>query len=105
MSLQDNCPACGSTNLVKNGNTYYGKTRLKCKDCRRQFVEKRTHAPLSSECKRRIELMLAERLSLEAICRVMEIRAHQLYAYMERIKKCDGPPLRGNSFFGTLRRI
>lgn len=85
MYLQDNCPACGSTNLVKNGNTYYGKARLKCKDCRRQFVDKRTYAPLSSECKRRIELMLAERLSLEAICRVMEIEPHRLYSYMDEL--------------------
>jgi len=85
MYQQDNCPACGSTNLVKNGCTYYGKSRLLCKCCRRQFVHKRTHAPLSDECKRRIELMLAERLSLEAICRVMEIKAHQLYAYMDEL--------------------
>ncbi len=82
MYLQDNCPACGSANLVKNGNTYYGKTRLKCKNCHRQFVEKRTYASLSSECKGRIELMLAERIALEAICRVMEIKPHQLYSYM-----------------------
>jgi len=85
MYLQDTCPACGSTKLVKNGNTYYGKTRLKCRDCHRQFVEKRTYAPLSNECKRRIELMLAERLSLEAICRVMEIEPHRLYAYMDEL--------------------
>ena len=85
MFIQDNCPACGSTNLVKNGNTYYGKTRLKCKNCGRQFVEKRTHTPLSNECKRRVELMLAERLSLEAICRVMEIEPHRLYAYMDEL--------------------
>lgn len=70
---------------MKNGNTYYGKARLKCKDCYRQFVEKRTYAPLSSECKRRIELMLAERIALEAICRVMEIKPHQLYSYMDEL--------------------
>jgi len=85
MYLQDTCPSCCSTKLVKNGNTYYGKTRLKCKDCHRQFVEKRTYAPLSNECKRRIELLLAERLSLEAICRVMEIEPHRLYAYMDEL--------------------
>ncbi|WP_425423208.1 IS1/IS1595 family N-terminal zinc-binding domain-containing protein [Spirosoma spitsbergense] len=27
MYQQDNCPNCGSTNLVKNGSTYYGKAR------------------------------------------------------------------------------
>jgi hypothetical protein len=70
---------------MKNGNTYYGKTRLKCKDCRRQFVDKRTHAPLSSECKCRVKLMLAQRISLEAMCRVMEIKPHRLYVYMDEL--------------------
>lgn len=37
------------------------------------------------ECKRRIELLLVERISLEAICRVLEINAHQLYAYVEEL--------------------
>lgn len=39
----------GAARAVKNGTTYYGKTRLKCKGCRGQFVNKRIHAPLSSE--------------------------------------------------------
>jgi insertion element IS1 protein InsB len=85
MYQQHNCPACGSTNVIKNGSTYYGKARLKCKPCGRQFVHMRTYQPLSNECKRRIELMLAERISLEAICRVMEIAAHQLYTYIDEL--------------------
>ncbi|MFC5411510.1 hypothetical protein ACFPMF_19470 [Larkinella bovis] len=35
--------------------------------------------------KSRIELLLAERISLGGICRVMEIKAHQLYAYMDEL--------------------
>lgn len=85
MFHQHNCPACGSTNLVKNGATHYGKARLKCKHCQRQFVQHRTYAPLSKECKRRIELLLAERIALAAICRVMEIEPHQLYNYMDEL--------------------
>lgn len=45
----------------------------------------RTYTPLSNESKRRIELLLAERISLEAICRVMEIKPRQLYAYMDEL--------------------
>jgi insertion element IS1 protein InsB len=29
--------------------------------------------------------MLAERISLEAICRIMEIEAHQVYTYMAKL--------------------
>ena len=68
---------------VKNGSTYYGKAGLLCKRCGRQFAECRQREPLSKECKRRIELMLVERISLEAICRVMEIKPHQLYTYVD----------------------
>ena len=58
MYIQHECPNCGSTNLVRNGATYYGKARLKCKPCRCQFVQVLTYQPLSKECKRRIELSL-----------------------------------------------
>lgn len=85
MFMQHNCPACGSTNLIKNGATYYGKARLKCKQCARQFVTQRKHPPLSNECRRRIELLLAERISLEGICRALEIKPHQLYTYMDEL--------------------
>lgn len=85
MFQQQDCPACGSSNVVKNGFTYYRKARLKCKNCQRQFVKSRTYPPLTQECKRRVELMLAERVSLEAICRIMEIKQHQLYNYMDKL--------------------
>ena len=85
MFLQQHCPNCGSTDLARNGSTYYGKARFKCKRCQRQFVHLRTYPPLSQECKRRIELLLAERISLEAICRVMEIKPYQLYSYMDEL--------------------
>ena len=85
MFYQHNCPGCGSSNIVKNGSTYYGKARGKCKQCGRQFVFVRQHPLLSTEQKRRIELLLAERISLEGICRVLEINAHQLYTYMDEL--------------------
>jgi insertion element IS1 protein InsB len=76
---------CGSGKIVKNGKTYYGKARGKCKDCLRQFVFKRKHRPLGPDQKRLIELLLLERISLEGICRVLEIRPHRLYGYLEEL--------------------
>ncbi len=32
------CPRCNSENIVKNGNTIYGKPKVMCGDCRKQFV-------------------------------------------------------------------
>jgi transposase-like protein len=59
MFIQHNCPSCGSSNIVKNGHTYYGKARNKNQDCQRQFVAVHRYPPLSSEQKHCIELLLA----------------------------------------------
>ena len=83
--MNRSCYYCGSVNIVKNGRTYYGKARGKCKDCSRQFVFERRNRSLSREQKRRIGLLLRERISLEVICRVMEIAACRLYRYMDEL--------------------
>nr|WP_229972244.1 hypothetical protein [Pontibacter harenae] len=72
-------------NMVKNGRTYYGKARGKCKDCLRQFVFEGQNQGLSQEQKRLIELLLLERISLEGICRVLDIPAYHLYRYMDEL--------------------
>lgn len=83
--MNRSCYYCGSVNIVKNGHTYYGKARGKCKDCGRQFVFERQNRSLSLEQKRLIELLLFERISLEGICRVLEIPAYHLYRYMDEL--------------------
>jgi len=83
--MNRSCYYCGSVNIVKNGKTYYGKARGKCKDCGRQFVFHRQNRSLSPEQKRLIELLLLERLSLEGICRVLDISAYHLYRYMDEL--------------------
>ena len=83
--MNRSCYYCGSVNIVKNGKTYYGKARGRCKDCSRQFVFERRNRSLSPEQKRRIELLLLERISLEGICRALEISAYHLYRYMDEL--------------------
>jgi hypothetical protein len=83
--MNRSCYYCGSVNIVKNGRTYYGKARGKCKDCFRQFVFERRNQRLSVEQKRLIELLLLERLSLEGICRVLDIAPYHLYRYMDEL--------------------
>lgn len=83
--MNRSCYYCGSVNIVKNGRTYYGKPRGKCKDCLRQFVFSRQNRSLSQEQKRLIELLLLERISLEGICRVLDVSAYHLYRYMDEL--------------------
>ncbi|MEP1060480.1 hypothetical protein NDI38_18775 [Stenomitos frigidus AS-A4] len=41
-----NCPKCQSTQIIKYGQTHYGKPRFRCQGCGRQFVEHATCQPL-----------------------------------------------------------
>lgn len=81
--MNRSCYYCSNDNIVKNGRTYYGKSWGKCKNCLCQFVFSRQNQSLKQEQKRLIELLLLERLSLEGICRVLEISAYHLYRYMD----------------------
>ncbi|WP_377469638.1 transposase-like zinc-binding domain-containing protein [Pontibacter silvestris] len=83
--MNRSCYYCGSVNIVNNGKSYYGKARGKCKDCRRQFVFHRQNRSLSLDQKRLIKLLLLERLSLEGICRVLEISPYPLYRYVDEL--------------------
>ena len=66
------CPSCQSTNIIKNGGTYYGVQNHKCKDCNRQFVNGSKHIK-SESLKERVAKALKERLSLRAICRIFDL--------------------------------
>jgi transposase-like protein len=39
-STYKNCPDCGSNQVIKNGSQY-GRKRYKCKNCSRQFQNKK----------------------------------------------------------------
>ena len=79
-----NCPDCQGDRCIKNGQTYYGKQRFKCKGCGRQFVEGSHYQHISQETKDLIERLLLERMSLAAIVRVTGVSAPWLQNYVNR---------------------
>lgn len=83
--MNKSCYYCGSMNIVKNGRTYYGKARGKCKDCGKQFVFERQNHSLSLDQKGLLELLLLERISLEGVWRVVGIAAYHLCRYMDEL--------------------
>jgi insertion element IS1 protein InsB len=70
---------------VKNGKIYYGKQRHKCKHCGWQFVENRKNFKRSAAEKVLIGSLLLQRISLEGICRVLQISPYHLYKYMDEL--------------------
>lgn len=74
------CPSCHSTNIKKNGHTYYDKQNHRCKCCGRQFVLNNNHTK-SGWLKVVIKKALKERLSLRAICRVFGVSLNWLQPF------------------------
>lgn len=80
------CPHCFGTNIRKNGkNRTKKKQRFKCKGCKRNFVIDGKNWNISEEQRLYIDKLLAERISLRGICRVMSISLSWLMAYIERL--------------------
>ena len=82
MQLQS-CPHCSSDNVVKNGFTYYGKQNHKCKNCKRQFVERDDPEKLTLE--ETVKKLLLERISLRGICRVVNKSLGWLSSFIKRL--------------------
>ena len=67
----NDCPHCRSVKIIKNGKSWYGKQNYKCRNCKRQSVERKQVAGLDQECL--LKRLLLERLSLRAISRVLQV--------------------------------
>ncbi|MEM6342648.1 MAG: IS1 family transposase [Bacteroidota bacterium] len=77
------CPHCHSTKVVKNGLTYYGKQNHRCKNCKRQFVQRAASDPLDLE--QTVKRLLLERISLRGICRVVGKKMGWLMHFLEKL--------------------
>ena len=82
MDSSINCPQCDNTAIVKNGMTHYNKQKYKCTHCHRQFVINGQAWFISEEDKQIINRLLAERISLRGICRVVHISMTWLMGYI-----------------------
>nr|WP_127011276.1 hypothetical protein [Chlorogloeopsis fritschii] len=60
------------------------KTRFKCHNCRRQFVESPTRQPIDNSTRELIDKLLLERVSLAAIARVTGVSTRWLQYYVNQ---------------------
>ena len=61
------CPKCGSDKSIKNGRTYYGEQRYKCKSCGRQYIAGSEFQHIPQEKWDLVDKLLLEKLSLAGI--------------------------------------
>jgi transposase-like protein len=76
------CPACASSQTVKNGRIHNGKQRFKCRDCGRQFVEHPTKKVIDQATRDLIDRLLLERISLAGIARSTQVSEQWLQSYV-----------------------
>ena len=73
MSTRVTCPRCDSNRYKKNGRIHTGKRNHRCKDCDRQFVLNAANRLIDDADRATMQRLLAERVSLHGICRVMGV--------------------------------
>ncbi|MBW1759725.1 MAG: IS1 family transposase [Deltaproteobacteria bacterium] len=77
-----NCPACNSTNIIKNGSIHNGKQKYRCKSCGRQFVENPQNKIISPETWEIVDKLLLEKIPIAGISRVTDISEPWLQKYI-----------------------
>ncbi|WP_442935846.1 hypothetical protein [Nostoc sp.] len=65
-------------------NAHYGKQRLKCQNCGRQFVENPTRQPINDSTRELIDKLLLERVSLAAIAGVIGVSLRWLQYHVNQ---------------------
>ena len=79
-----NCPACESTNIIKNGTIHNGKQKYQCKDCGRQFVENPQNKIIPAKTWELVDKLLLEKIPIAGISRVTGISEPWLQRYINR---------------------
>ncbi len=79
------CPRCRSRTVKKNGHLSNGKQNYRCKACGRQFVSNSREWHVTESDKALVEKLLLERISLNGICRVVEISQSWLLNYLKEL--------------------
>jgi len=80
------CPRCLTTNVKKYGlNFNRKKQQHKCKDCKYKFVDQGQDWFISVDKQELVKKLLAERISLRGICRVLDISLTWLLAFIKQL--------------------
>lgn len=80
------CPDCQSEDVVKNGKTHSGKQNYRCNECRRQFVKNPQNKSIHEDTKHLIDKLLAEKVPLLSISRIVDVSEPWLRKYISSRK-------------------
>jgi transposase-like protein len=80
------CPYCHKAEpVLRHGkNRRGGSTRYRCKDCKRTFTLEPNPRLLTPEKEQRIIDALSERLSIEAVARLLKVSKATIYPVLKK---------------------
>ena len=79
------CPYCQKAEPVaRHGKNRRGSTRYRCKDCKRTFTLEPNPRLLTPEKEQRILDALSERLSIEAVARLLKVSKATIYQVLKK---------------------
>jgi len=79
------CPRCHSRRFKKNGFTSNQKQSYLCRQCGRSFIQHSAKWHVTDQDKALIDKLLLERISLNGICRVVEVSQSWLLNYLKEL--------------------
>ena len=85
------CPRCTATHVVRNGPNAAGTPSFLCRGCGRRFVAAPKTGPIPDGTIAPIERLLAERLALRAIARVVGVSRSWLQRFVNALYRDETP--------------
>jgi len=83
LSVEIGCPDCDSPNVIRHGTTPQATQRLRCKDCKRTFINPADQRGYSQAFKEQVLAAYQERASMRGIARVFKISRNTLTTWLK----------------------
>ena len=84
LSVETHCPDCHSPTVFRQGKTPQATQRLRCKDCKRTFINPADQRGYSPAFKEQVLAAYQERASMRGISRVFKISRNTLTTWLKQ---------------------
>ena len=84
------CPHCHQTDpVVRFGYNRCGSARCRCNECKKTFTPKPNSRAVTPEKEQRILAALSERLSIDAVARMLKVSKNTIYTTLKKTHAAD----------------
>jgi len=81
--------SASATTAVAAPDAACGSARCRCKDCKKTFTPRPNSRAVTPEKEQRILAALSERLSIDAVARMLKVSKNTIYATLKKTHTAD----------------